>query len=55
MAEEPTTRLTADQKKSLTLRELFELEAASKPDGSVPDEIKRHIALLKGVNDKVTV
>ena len=54
MAEEPTTRLTADQKKSLTLRELFELEAASKPDGSVPDEIKRHIALLEGVNDKVT-
>lgn len=54
MAEEPTTRLTTDQKKSLTLRELFELEAASKPDGSVPDEVKRHIALLEGINDKVT-
>lgn len=48
------TRLTTEQKKSLTLRQLFEFEAASKPDGSVPDEVKRHVALLEGINDKVT-
>lgn len=47
-------RLSTKEKKSLTLRQLFELEAASKPSGSVPDEVGRHLKGLEGVVDKVT-
>lgn len=47
-------RLTTEKKKQLTLRQLFELEAESKPKGSVPDEVARHISRLEGIVDKVT-
>ena len=47
-------RLTTEQKKSLTLRQLFELEAASKPSGSVPSEVASHVKRLEGIVDKVT-
>jgi len=47
-------RLSTEQKKSLTLRQLFELEATSKPDGSVPAEVASHLKRLEGIVDKAT-
>ena len=57
MADIP--RLTSEQKKNLTLRQLFEYEAASKPSGDpkkpgVPGEVKRHLKQLEGIVDPKT-
>lgn len=57
MADIP--RLTSEQKKNLTLRQLFEYEAASKPSKDpkkpgVPGEVKRHLKQLEGIVDPKT-
>lgn len=57
MADIP--RLTSEQKKNLTLRQLFEYEAASKPSEDpkkpgVPGEVKRHLKQLEGIVDPKT-
>lgn len=57
MADIP--RLTSEQKKGLTLRQLFEYEAASKPTKDpkkpgVPAEVERHLRQLEGVVDPKT-